>query len=52
MSTVLSLSADVEDGPSAPVSESGDGGAGREDDDRPQVTVVALLFFCVPHLAR
>ena len=38
MSIVLSFSADVEGGQSAPVSESGEDAAGRGNDDRPQVT--------------
>lgn len=51
MSTVLALSADVEDGQSAPVSEGDEDAAGRGNDDRPQVTAPARLCCCVLPLA-
>ena len=43
MSTVLSLPADVEDGQSAPVSESGEDAAGRGNNVKPQVSLSILL---------
>ena len=58
MPIVLSMSADIEDGQSAPVSESGEDAAGRGNDDRPQVAapaqrccrVLQLAFQCAPNV--